>query len=246
MNFSVVLCVHEYNPFLNSAVESILSQDYSDFEFIIVANNCSDELYCFLSKYKMDERVKLFRTDIGQLSFNLNYAINQSCGRYIIRMDSDDVSFPNRLTKCSELISYDYDVVGFSVNYIDENDQCIGECSLAGNKLSDVMYKNPFVHPAIMIKRSVILSCGGYLGGFQSEDYDLWIRLGRKGGVSTFFSSDKVLNYRIRSGQTRGNLLPYCEVASYFYRELLLNPNCNNLIGFILATAKRLYYRFSA
>ncbi|PSU50913.1 glycosyl transferase family 2 [Photobacterium frigidiphilum] len=244
MIFSVILCVNEDNPFLDKAINSILVQDYDEFEFIIVANNCTDELYEKLKLSTKDKRIRLFRTIIGQLSFNLNFAINLSKGDYIIRMDSDDVSLPNRLSKCNDLVIHKYDIVGFSVDLINEKDEIIGEQCLSGNKLSNIMYKNPFVHPATMIKRSFLVSCKGYLGGFQSEDYDLWIRAYRKGGVRTHFSEEKVLNYRIRDGQSRGNLLPYCEVASYFYRELLLHPNLNNLASFIVATGKRLFYKF--
>ncbi|PML53297.1 hypothetical protein BCT74_12340 [Vibrio lentus] len=242
--FSVILCVNEDNPFLDKAIRSILVQEYNDFEFIIVANNCNDALYEKLESYTEDKRIKLFRTIIGQLSFNLNFAINLSKGDYIIRMDSDDISLPNRLSKCNDLVIHEYDIIGFSVDLINEQDEIIGEQCLSDNKLANIIYKNPFVHPATMIKRSFLISCKGYLGGFQSEDYDLWIRAYRKGGVRTFFTKEKVLNYRIRNGQSRGNLLPYCEVASYFYRELLLHPNLNNLASFILATGKRIFYKF--
>ncbi|WP_043128695.1 glycosyltransferase, partial [Photobacterium leiognathi] len=157
MLFSVVLCVHEDNPFLDKAINSILEQNYDkEFEFIIVANNCSDNLFEKLKQYT-DKRIKLHRTVIGQLSFNLNYGINTAIGDYIIRMDSDDVSLPDRLMICERYINK-ADVVSFSSNIIDEDDNIISKRILSTSKFSkELMLKNPIIHPAVMIKKSAII-----------------------------------------------------------------------------------------
>ncbi|HGS4779582.1 glycosyltransferase [Vibrio cholerae] len=237
--FSVVMCVHEDNPFLDEAIKSILNQTYSDFEFIIVANNCTDELYNKIRNY-IDPRIRLFRTNIGQLSFNLNYAINIARGEFIIRMDSDDISLRNRLELSSGFIESDYDVIAFSCDYIDEYNNVIGGRHFVDDNASirKIFLKNPIVHPATMIRKSVLLANRGYLGGFQSEDYDLWIRLDRN-KCRFYFSSKKVLEYRIREGQSKGSLLPYCEVSGYFIREFLLTLKFTYLLGFIFSVFKR-------
>lgn len=241
MIFSVVLCVHEDNPYLDRAINSILEQEYDKkFEFIIVANNCSNELFEKLKQYK-DRRIKLYRTVIGQLSFNLNYAINKAIGEYIIRMDSDDVSLPERLTICEKYIDK-ADVIAFSSNIIDEDDNIIDERILSSSNFSKkLMFKNPIIHPAVMIKKTAILKARGYLGGFQSEDYDLWLRMDKQ--KATFLLvKEKVLNYRISSIQSKGSLLPYCEISGYFWRDFLLTFNPKYLLGWILTVGKRLTY----
>ena len=239
MIFSVVLCVHEDNPYLDRAINSILEQEYDKkFEFIIVANNCSNELFEKLKQYK-DRRIKLYRTVIGQLSFNLNYAINKAIGEYIIRMDSDDISLPERLTICEKYIDK-ADVIAFSANIIDEDNNIVDERILSSSNFSKkLMVKNPIIHPAVMIKKTAIIKARGYLGGFQSEDYDLWLRMDKQ--KATFLLvKEKVLNYRISSIQSKGSLLPYCEVSGYFIRDFLLTWKWCYLKGFMISVIKRI------
>ncbi len=231
------MCVNVDNPFLDQAIFSVLEQDDPNFEFVIVANNCSDELYNKLCKYD-DERIRLFRTSIGQLSYNLNYGVDQARGQYIIRMDSDDVCFSQRLSICKKYIGHGYDVVAFSAELIDETDRKIGVKDLGSASIKQLIYKNPVVHPATMIRKDALISIRGYLGGLQSEDYDLWIRMFNK-SYNFHFSSEIVLKYRIREGQSKGALLPYCEVAGYFLREFLASLKIKFLLGFSIACFKR-------
>ncbi|EFF2259628.1 glycosyltransferase family 2 protein, partial [Escherichia coli] len=95
---SVILPVNKKNPFLDEAINSILSQTFSSFEIIIVANCCTDDFYNEL-KHKVNDKIKLIRTDIAYLPYSLNKAIDLSNGEFIARMDSDDISHPDRFTK---------------------------------------------------------------------------------------------------------------------------------------------------
>lgn len=230
-------------PYLKDAILSVINQNYSnEFEFIIVANNCEDELYEYLKTFK-DSRIRLFRTQIGQLSFNLNYALNLSYGEYIIRMDADDISLPMRLAETEkEILLAQPDVLGFSANYINEQGKVIGQTPdySSKNLRTLLLMKNPFVHPTVAIKKKILLSIGGYLGGRQSEDYDLWIRLSKISGVNFTISPIKVLEYRINEEQSRGNVLPYCEVSSYFLREFLISWNPKYLCAMLIAICKRI------
>ena len=243
MLFSVVLCVNKKIAFLGDAITSVLNQNYEkDFEFIIIANNCNDELYEYLLSIN-DPRIKLFRTKIGQLSFNLNYAVNIACGKYIVRMDADDISLPNRLVETEKVVlEYCPDVVGFSATYINEFDMVIGESKdySRENIIKLMMKKNPFIHPTVAINKKSLISVGGYLGGTQSEDYDLWIRLSKVSGINFIISPIKVLKYRITAEQSRGNVLPYCEVSSYFLREFLISWNPRYLFALLISVGKRI------
>jgi len=243
MLFSVVLCVNKKIPFLYDAINSILNQSYNGtFEFIIVANNCDDNLYEYLESFN-DSRIKLYRTKIGQLSFNLNYALDLACGEYIVRMDADDVSFPDRLEVTEKFIlEHNPDVVGFLANYINEDGMITGETNDYSRKnvRNLLLIKNPFVHPTVAIKKDTLLLVGGYLGGRQSEDYDLWIRLAKLKNTSFMILPLKVLNYRVTTEQSRGNILPYCEVSSYFLREFLISWHPKYLIAMLFTVLKRI------
>lgn len=236
------MCVNKDHDFLEAAIDSVLQQDYiNNFEFVIVANNCEDELYAKLNSYE-DSRIKLFRTCIGQLCFNLNYAIDKSVGDYIIRMDSDDICLPQRLsiTEDAILSNPGYEIFAFSANNIDDLGVKTGETISGLNiKKDTIFFKNTIIHPSVAIKRSLILKHGGYSGGFQSEDYDLWLRLKRANSFMVKYSGVKVLNYRIHESQSRGNFLPYAEAASYLLREFLITKRKKSLLGCIYFSIKR-------
>ncbi|EHH0795665.1 glycosyltransferase [Vibrio vulnificus] len=235
--FSFLMCVHEDNPFIDNAIQSVLEQDYNDFEFIIVANNCSNSLYERLSCLD-DSRIRLFRTSIGQLSFNLNYGVDKAKGKYIVRMDSDDICLSTRLSVCEKYAHGDYDVIAFSAEIIDQNDCLIGERIIGSENEKKLLYKNPIIHPAVMIKRESLIKARGYLGGFQSEDYDLWLRMYHS-SFKFHFSNEIVLKYRIHNTQSKGALLPYCEVSGYFIRNFLLYLKFEYFWGFVIASIKR-------
>lgn len=238
--FTVLMCVNKDNGFLHDAIISVLGQTYRNFEFIIVANNCTDELWAQLNTYN-DKRLITYRTDIGQLSFNLNYGLNFSNGEYIVRMDADDLSMKKRLEIINRLIDqYDQpDVIGTSVEFIDLQSNIIKKYTPPLNKLSyKIHFKNIFVHPSVAIKKSVLIKERGYLGGFQSEDYDLWIRLLRNKNYSLYNIDIVTLQYRISDTQSRGSRLAYAESASYGFREFLLKPSFLWFISFIISLLK--------
>ena len=91
LNYTFLMCVHKLTPFVGEAVASVLGQTDPDFEFIIVANNCGEDLWCFLNEFD-DRRIQLYRTRIGQLSFNLNYGLNLAKEGDILRIDADDIA----------------------------------------------------------------------------------------------------------------------------------------------------------
>lgn len=244
MLFSVVLCVNKKIPYLETALNSILDQEYdSDFEFLIIANNCSDELWNYLLDNFTADNVFLYRTFIGQLSFNLNYGVNLAKGKYIVRMDADDIALPTRLAKMENyIINNNYpDVIGSFVNYIDDEGNFIKYVpQIEGNSgiRNKLPFSNPFIHPSVCIKRETLLSVGGYLGGFQSEDYDLWLRMSRSLDIVFSNIPEVLLNYRITDGQSRGRRLPYSEVASHLLREFLFTRKVKLLSGSVVGIIK--------
>ena len=240
---SVLLPVYQNNnDNLDLAIKSILDQSLEDFELIIVANDCDDNIWEYLQTFE-DERIRLYRTTIGQIAFNLNYAINISQSDLIARMDADDISHKDRLK-----IQYEYllknphvDIVGSGVNLIDDNnikfDTLLNPQSNK-NIRDSLPYKNPICHPTVVIKKLALLKHAGYLGGFYSEDYSLWLRLARDENIIFYNIQEYLLDYRISDSQTRGSKLAYAETAGLLWTEFVYKPRLNYLIGFIITTAK--------
>lgn len=241
--FSFLLCVNKLDKYLDKAITSVLNQTDPNFDFFIIANNCNEELWNYLSAIE-DSRIKLYRTDIGQLAFNLNYGINLIKSDYILRMDADDICFLNRLELTKKnLVKYDYpSVLAGGTQYIDEfnNELSKVESMYFPNEINNILWKkNPICHPSVALCRKSVLSVGGYSWGLNSEDYDLWLRLVRNNKKITV-CKDMFLKYRLSEGQTRGGVLPYSEVSGLLLKEFLITKKITFLIGTILAIGKRI------
>ena len=245
---SVIMAINKYTPYLEDAINSILEQEYKDFEFIIVANCCEMSLINYLNTFK-DPRIRIFVSDICQLSYNLNLAIGKATGELVARMDADDVSLPGRL---SQQVLYmrnnrNIDVLGSSYEIIDAEGAILGQCEkpVTNSKIrAQLFFKNPLCHPSVMYKRSTILKVGGYLGGRVSEDYGLWLRLARDPLVIFENTREALLEYRIHENQSKGDLLAYEEVSGLILTELLRRPTLLSFMGFGFSITKYLLIRF--
>lgn len=241
--FSFLMCVNKGHEFLDMAIKSVLDQTEKEFKFYIIANNCSDELWEHLNSYG-DQRLVLHRTLIGQLAFNLNYGLNLIGNGYVLRMDSDDISMPDRLkiTK-TRLSEFGYpDILGGRAILIDSKGQKIGEACppMSDEEIRAKLWKkNPIIHPSCALKVKSIIKLRGYLGGFMSEDYDLWLRAARSPDMKFKNIEDILIEYRINPYQSRGDALAYSEVAGHMVREALLGGRFISWVGFIVAAVKR-------
>ena len=98
---SIIMSTYNHEKSLSQSINSILSQKYEDFEFLILNDNSTDETMAILDKFKKkDSRIKVFNNNknLG-LTKSLNILIKESKGSLIFRQDSDDISLPNRLMK---------------------------------------------------------------------------------------------------------------------------------------------------
>lgn len=232
---SVVMGVNRVDRFLFPAIYSIVNQNYKEWELIIIANgDLSNEVFDVIeNEFYFDKRIKCIKSSIGQLSYALNLAIDNSSFDYIARMDSDDISHPDRLGKQLEyLVENNMDLVGSSAILINEYDEPIGEIlSPMGESIGKkIPYRSCFVHPSVLYKKDVILKLRGYNSGFNSEDYDLWLRM-KRGNIRWNNLPDFYLSYRVHSAASQRRILGYAESAGYALREFILNKNVHNFFA---------------
>lgn len=203
---SVLMSV--YNETLHDlklSVESILSQSYKDFELIIVVDNPEyTTAIDLLNEYAAnDERIKIVVNDrnIG-LALSMNVAASYASGEYILRMDSDDVCYPERFQIQIDVIKNSgYDLVCGNYTYIDENDDPVDRTvdvytDRQINKL--LPFRNVIHHPTVIMKASMFNSVGGYRNYDCAQDYDLWLRM-LNAGCKFHMVSEPLIKYRIRS-----------------------------------------------
>ena len=235
---SVVMGVNKVDEYLDAAISSIICQTYSELELVIVANGPESDSIAKMVKSNFDHepRVKVIKTSIGQLAHALNLGIDYAHYEYIARMDSDDVSHPDRLKKQIDyLIGNGLDMVGGAVRLIDERGNHVGFRDVpTGSKISRVLpFRSPFVHPTVLFRKEFFKRCRGYNSGFNSEDYDLWLRMKRI-GVKWDNLKDVVLDYRIHSSASQRRLLGYAEVSGYALREFILDKKITNLFAVLV------------
>ncbi len=183
---TVLLAVHNGEPWLRESVASILDQSWREFEFLIIDDASTDETPGFL-RSMVDPRVRVVRneTNLG-LTASLNRGLQLAQGELIARQDADDLSHPHRLAKQAAFLSAHPQVaaVGSQVRMIDEHGRALGRkdfpLSHRGIWWSH-LWDNALAHSAVMFRRTTVLAAGGYDEGYRaSQDYELWSRLGER------------------------------------------------------------------
>lgn len=124
---SVLICVYNGESYIKETINSLLLQTYKDFEILVIVNCTNDSTIKILEDFN-DNRIKIFQTNICQLSYNLNYGLMKSNSKYVVRIDADDIAEPTRIEKQFKFIEdNNFDVVGSNVELIDEYGKFIGE-----------------------------------------------------------------------------------------------------------------------
>ena len=186
---SVIMAVYNQEDYVKHAIESILSQTYGSFEFLIVDDGSTDDTTTICNKYaqEVSSRIRIFRNErnLG-LTRSLNIGLISARGKYIARMDADDVSLPERLeTQVTYLESHpEIGLVGSFYSEIDGIGNIIN--TIVEFPVTPIIinwrlcFENPIAHPPIMVRKELLDRVDGYDEKYAvSQDYDLFIRLAR-------------------------------------------------------------------
>lgn len=189
-----------------AAVRSVLDQDWSNLELIVVETPGGKPLDEVIAGIQ-DRRLRHHVAPEGiTTSMARNLAIEQASGGFLAMLDADDLCKQGRIEKQHAwLVEHpEIGVLGTQIEIIDEHDEVLGRRSypLEPDAIFETMrLYNPIAQPSVMLRRSVIAQHGGYdeRPDCTCEDYDLWSRLARKG--VRFANLDEVLtSYRMHSG----------------------------------------------
>jgi glycosyltransferase involved in cell wall biosynthesis len=181
---SVVMPVYNGEKYLSQAIESILSQTFNDFEFIIIDDGSVDSSTSILSEYaNRDKRIRIHTQSQNRgLVSALNLGLELARGIFIARMDQDDISLPQRLDKQVLFLqsSPGIGLVGSQIRFLESNGNQIP--AVTTYPLDDLsirwalLFDTPFAHPATMYKRVLIEEHNlRYSPEYEKvEDYYLW------------------------------------------------------------------------
>ena len=201
---SVIMSVYNAEKYLDLAIESILNQSFRDFEFIIIEDCSTDNSLEILKNYaEKDSRIKIIqKTENKRMKGfieNLNIGLKEAKGKYITRMDADDISHPSRFEKQVAFLESHSDIfmVGSSINFINEKGEITGKLPAleADHEIKKQMpIKISMFHPVIMFRNEKEVRYRENI--FYCEDYDLYLRLMLEGKKFHNFS-EALLDYRL-------------------------------------------------
>lgn len=184
VDVSVIMSVYNGEAYLAEAIESIINQTFQNWELIVI-NDCStDSTAQILADFaQKDARVKVHPNEVNlRLPTSLNKAISLCSGKYIARMDADDISLPGRLEKQYKFMGENPDVSLSSCRFMTVKNGVYASGGAGGRCDSDaikamLLVANPILHPGVIAKAEVMkefcydttLTC--------TEDLELWTRL---------------------------------------------------------------------
>jgi glycosyltransferase involved in cell wall biosynthesis len=199
---SVLLPVYNAGATLRRAIESILTQDYGDFEFVIIDDGSSDNSPSILRGYAaQDLRIRAVYHDVNLgLPITLNEGLRTATHDLVVRMDADDESLPNRLRVQLDFMHAHPEIVVagsfvYHVGATRRHDRLATFLTDPSEIRERLPRENTLYHSSVIMRREEILGLGGYRDEFKTcEDYDLWLRASKRHELAVI--PEPLLRYR--------------------------------------------------
>jgi glycosyltransferase involved in cell wall biosynthesis len=236
---TVILPVYNGEPYLSSAIKSVLDQTFADFELLIIDDFSYDRSREIIREYN-DPRIRivLHKFNLG-LIITLQEGLQLARGMYIARIDADDAwtSKDKLIKQITFLDTYsEYNLIGTQARMVNEKDE---ELFLSHLPTSDreirkrILRYNPFIHPSVLFRKQAAIVAGGFKNNEKYiEDYSLWLRLGDLGSFANL--NEYLMSYRIHSGgESQKNNLEQIKNSLE-----LIGKHKNTYQGFFLAYIK--------
>lgn len=199
---SVVMPAYNAERHIREAIDSILKQTFEDFEFLIIDDGSIDETPAIILSYNDPRIVRIENDKNTGLSYSFNRGIHAARGKYIARMDADDISKTDRFERQIKFLEENPEVgiVGSIVQLIDEDSKPgkIFKRPLKHIELKwQCLFSIPFVHPSVMGRAEVFKENPFDEALHNSEDYELWSRLVFEKDIKFANLPEALLLYRV-------------------------------------------------
>ena len=237
---SVLMSVFNGERYLQQSIDSILNQSFANFEFVIVDDGSSQAVKRILAAQK-DPRIVLITNQLNiGLTKSLNLGLEHCCGKYIARMDSDDIAHSERLRRQVDLLDNQPEiaVVGAQIRVINCEGKIIryNQIKRGTTALScrwQHLFDSPVAHSSAMFRREVIYNkLSGYDENFTtSQDYELWSRVIKNHDITNI--KEVLLDFRVHSESvskqySRENIK---KVATLFQNNLEATIGTNDFLS---------------
>lgn len=184
---SIVVSIYNADQTISNMIESVINQTYKDFELILINDGSTDTSLEIIKEYiQKDNRIILIDKKNSGLTKSLNLGLKKAQGKYIARLDADDIWLPNKL---EQQVAYleahkEYALVGTAYNEIDDNGKIIydKQRTILLNSYEDILNNieklNPFFHSSVLFRREILETVGFYNETFKyTQDYEYWVRI---------------------------------------------------------------------
>lgn len=201
---SVILPAYNCEKFIGKAIQSVLQQTFTDFELIIINDGSTDNTGSVIQTFD-DQRILYLKNPGNQgLISTLNKAITYVKGKYIARMDGDDICLAERLAKQKAFLDENENitVVASTIEFINEQEEKTGVWELDRQTITPeqikkaILKQNCIAHPTVMMRSEIIKQLKYMEYQKNIEDYDLWLRLLNR-GYKIAKLDESLLLYRI-------------------------------------------------
>lgn len=234
---SVILPVYNAADTLDEAVKSILNQRSVEFELILIDDGSTDGSTEKIADWQnSDHRITALSQPHKGIVEALNYGLQAAQGRYIARMDADDISFPSRLRSQSQYLDRHPDIglISGKVDFLGDAQSQRGyaryvEWVNSLDQKNDISLKrfieSPVPHPSVMFRRWIVKSLGGYRDGAFPEDYELWLRW-MHAGIQFHKLNETLLQWRdlpdrLSRTHPRYDRMAFHRIKAYYLAEWL-------------------------
>lgn len=199
---TVLMAVHNGEAHLRPAIDSVLSQTFTNYEFLIIDDGSTDETPAIIASID-DARIRMIRneTNIG-LAASLNKGLAAAKGRYVARMDADDICQPERLAKQVHFLDAHSETVVLGTEMVlfgRDGEVAYWRPKTDAQVKAHLLFAPPFAHPSVMLRKTFLdthaLRYDESLP--TAQDYDLWERMLRISGAHGANLKEPLLSYRV-------------------------------------------------
>jgi glycosyltransferase involved in cell wall biosynthesis len=224
---TIGLPVYNSMPYLREAVESLLAQTVSNFKILAIVDDCPDGSLDYLVSVR-DPRLRIIRQPKSGLTRALNRMLREIDTPWLVRQDTDDISYPTRVERVLEHINLFPDAgMFYSLADYYPNDRCLGQfrCSRGSpeelRKVAESGYLLSICHPSAILNKEKTLVIGGYRESIHVEDADLWWRMALAHEIR--FIPTALVGYRQHSSSLTAHNLLRQQVESLYVQYCLLS-----------------------
>ncbi len=196
---SIILPTYNGAKRIQGAIESVLGQSHASWELLVIDDGATDNTAEIAARFTVnDHRIKYFKNDTNLgIQKTLNRGLAEAKGKYIARIDDDDVWIDiNKLKEQIEFLENNQDHVLIGTGFVAVSEQGTEIFRRAnpkkdGDIRAGMLRKNCFVHSGVVFRRDIALQQGGYSESEEVrhiEDYDLWLKLGSVGKLANISS----------------------------------------------------------